>query len=326
MALDHLGQRLRRRRLARRLRLVLLVRHEFRQLQQNLWLARRDHRLYDLDVGVDHRRAGRRQARRRNRAPAPRPPSDRPICNWRVPGASMVARKARIRSTPHASKWGISHETGSTFFTDAAARAAGASPVKPRTLHRRQETLRQPPLSPMIGIMLAAVETAAALGWWGSNREDASDERFTRRRKDHDGRQLLVCSRRASLACRRLGSYGGRYNAFNAAKWGVRGVIMNDAGIGKDNAGIRGSISRPDHLAAATADAQTCHIGDGDHMLEHGVISHVNRAAAALGCTPGQSVRDCADSCARQMCRQPRRRASPRAPGSSCATFPASRG
>ena len=48
-------------------------------------------------------------------------------------------------------------------------------------------------------------------------------------------------------------------------------------------------------LAAATADAQTCHIGDGDHMLAHGIISHVNRAAAALGCTPGQSVRDCAE-------------------------------
>jgi hypothetical protein len=35
------------------------------------------------------------------------------------------------------------------------------------------------------------------------------------------------------------GSYSGRYNAFNAAKWGVRGVIMKDAGIGKDSAGIR---------------------------------------------------------------------------------------
>ncbi len=92
------------------------------------------------------------------------------------------------------------------------------------------------------------------------------------------------------------GSYGGRYNAFNAAKWGVRGVIMNDAGIGKDNAGIRGlDYLDQINLAAATADAQTCHIGDGDHMLEHGVISHVNRAAAALGCKPGQSVRDCAE-------------------------------
>src|SRR5271167_1192620 len=92
------------------------------------------------------------------------------------------------------------------------------------------------------------------------------------------------------------GSYGGRYNAFNAAKWGVRGVIMNDAGIGKDNAGIRG-LDYLDQikLAAATANAQTCHIGDGSHMLEHGIISHVNRAAAALGCAPGQSVRDCAE-------------------------------
>jgi hypothetical protein len=92
------------------------------------------------------------------------------------------------------------------------------------------------------------------------------------------------------------GSYGGRYNAFNAAKWGVRGVIMNDAGVGKDDAGIVG-LDYLDQIAmaAATADARTCHIGDGDHMLAHGVISHVNRTAAALGCVVGQSVRDCAD-------------------------------
>src|SRR5271163_4727911 len=92
------------------------------------------------------------------------------------------------------------------------------------------------------------------------------------------------------------GSYGGRYNAFNAAKWGVRGVIMNDAGIGKDDAGIVG-LDYLDRiaLAAATADAATCHIGDGDHMLARGVISHVNRTAAVLGCAPGQAVRDCAE-------------------------------
>lgn len=91
------------------------------------------------------------------------------------------------------------------------------------------------------------------------------------------------------------GSYGGKYNAFNAAKWGIRGVIMNDAGIGADDAGIIGlpyldAIGLP----AATADAQTCHIGDGDHTLAHGIISHVNQAAAALGCAPGQTVRDSA--------------------------------
>jgi len=91
------------------------------------------------------------------------------------------------------------------------------------------------------------------------------------------------------------GSYGGKYNAFNAAKWGIRGVIMNDAGVGADNAGVAGlpyldAIGLP----AATAAASSCHIGDGAHTLAHGIISHVNGAAAALGCAPDQTVRACA--------------------------------
>jgi hypothetical protein len=92
------------------------------------------------------------------------------------------------------------------------------------------------------------------------------------------------------------GSYGGRYNAYNAAKWPVRAVIMNDAGIGKDDAGIVGlAFLDRIEMAAAAADAQTCHIGDGDHMLAHGVISHVNETACSLGCKAGQSVRECAE-------------------------------
>jgi hypothetical protein len=92
------------------------------------------------------------------------------------------------------------------------------------------------------------------------------------------------------------GSYGGEYNAYHAGKWGIRGVILNDAGVGKDAAGIRG-LAYLDRvgLAAATADARSCHIGDGDHMLAHGVISYVNRAAASWGCVPGESVRQCAE-------------------------------
>jgi hypothetical protein len=121
------------------------------------------------------------------------------------------------------------------------------------------------------------------------------------------------------------GSYGGRYNAFNAARWPVRAVIMNDAGIGKDKAGIVGLdfLDQID-LAAATADARTCHIGDGDHMLAHGIISYVNRTAAALGCAPGQSVRNCAERM-RATSVPTRRHRSPRAPASSCETFLASR-
>ena len=92
------------------------------------------------------------------------------------------------------------------------------------------------------------------------------------------------------------GSYGGEYNAFHAAKWGIRGVVLNDAGVGKGGAGIKG-LSYLDRigLAAATADAMSCHIADAEHMLEHGRISHVNAAAQAIGCSVGQTVRQCAD-------------------------------
>lgn len=92
------------------------------------------------------------------------------------------------------------------------------------------------------------------------------------------------------------GSYGGEYNAFHAGKWGLRGVVLNDAGVGRDNAGIVG-LPYLDRigLPAATADAWTCHIADGEHMLAHGVVSHVNAAATRLGCRVGETVRAVAE-------------------------------
>ncbi len=92
------------------------------------------------------------------------------------------------------------------------------------------------------------------------------------------------------------GYYGGEYNAFHAGKWGLRGVILNDAGVGKDNAGIRGIYYLEQiGLAAATADVNTCHIADGDHMLAQGIVSRLNRFAVELGCKVGDTVRDVAE-------------------------------
>ena len=87
------------------------------------------------------------------------------------------------------------------------------------------------------------------------------------------------------------GSYGGEYNAYHAAKWGIRGVVLNDAGVGKNDAGIKG-LPYLDRigLAGATADAMTCHIADAEHMLDHGRISHVNRSAGKLGCRVGHAL------------------------------------
>ncbi len=92
------------------------------------------------------------------------------------------------------------------------------------------------------------------------------------------------------------GSYGGEYNAYHAAKWKIRGVVLNDAGVGARSAGIKG-LPYLDRigLAGATADAFSCHIADGEHMLAHGVISHINASAEKLGCRVGQSVAECAE-------------------------------
>lgn len=91
-------------------------------------------------------------------------------------------------------------------------------------------------------------------------------------------------------------SHGGVYAGHCAAEGKVRAVILNDAGIGRERAGI-GSLDYLDGfgIAAAAADSLSCRIGDGQDMRESGIVSFVNRTAAALGCAPGQKVFECAD-------------------------------
>jgi hypothetical protein len=90
-------------------------------------------------------------------------------------------------------------------------------------------------------------------------------------------------------------SHGGVYAGHCAAEGKVRAVILNDAGVGREQAGI-GSLDYLDGLgiAAAAADSLSCRIGDGQDMRESGIVSFVNRTAAALGCAPGQKVLECA--------------------------------
>ena len=86
------------------------------------------------------------------------------------------------------------------------------------------------------------------------------------------------------------GSHGGVYAGYLAARSGVRGVILSDAGVGLEEAGI-GALSYLDELglAAATVAHTSCRIGDGDDMAARGRISHCNRAAAAVGVEAGIS-------------------------------------
>lgn len=91
------------------------------------------------------------------------------------------------------------------------------------------------------------------------------------------------------------GSHGGVYPGYLAAKAGVLGVTFNDAGVGKDNAGV-GSLSYLDQLGipAATVGYLSARIADGADIARRGIVSRVNETARALGCAPGQPVRGAA--------------------------------
>jgi hypothetical protein len=91
------------------------------------------------------------------------------------------------------------------------------------------------------------------------------------------------------------GSHGGIYAAFVAAKLRVAAAVFNDAGVGRDQAGIAGL----DYLAglgipAAAVGHDTARIGDGSDMIERGVVTHANSPAVALGCRSGAPCRDAA--------------------------------
>jgi hypothetical protein len=90
-------------------------------------------------------------------------------------------------------------------------------------------------------------------------------------------------------------SHGGVYAAYLCAKAGLRGVVLHDAGIGKDGAGIAG-LAYLDALAvpAAAIDHRSAVIGDGADCFGRGALSRVNAAAEAIGLRPGLPVREAA--------------------------------
>lgn len=77
------------------------------------------------------------------------------------------------------------------------------------------------------------------------------------------------------------GSHGGETAALFGAASGAKGVILNDAGGGIDNAGTAGLTAVEAHgVAAATVGYQSARIGNGPDTWDNGVISRVNRWAA----------------------------------------------
>jgi hypothetical protein len=69
--------------------------------------------------------------------------------------------------------------------------------------------------------------------------------------------------------------------------------VFNDAGIGKDNAGIAAlELLQADGIAAATVAHTSARIGEAADSWEHGAVSHLNDAAAGIGLQLGTALRE----------------------------------
>ncbi len=90
------------------------------------------------------------------------------------------------------------------------------------------------------------------------------------------------------------GSHGGLYCGWLASAAGARAVVLNDAGVGLEGAGVA-CLAQLDSvgMAAATIGHDSARIGDGSDMLRRGRVSHVNANAAALGCVVGSDLASC---------------------------------
>jgi hypothetical protein len=88
------------------------------------------------------------------------------------------------------------------------------------------------------------------------------------------------------------GSHGGTITGEIALKIPVQAVFFNDAGVGKDNAGIKAiDILQTHGIAAGTVSYMSARIGDSLDMWENGIMSYVNASAEVLGFKPKQSLR-----------------------------------
>ncbi len=92
---------------------------------------------------------------------------------------------------------------------------------------------------------------------------------------------------------------GGSHCAATSYDWvknlDLKGIFLNDAGRGKDEANISGlPLFEAASIPAGAIDCRTAMIGHGRDAWENGLLSAVNRTAEKLGISPGMSVREAA--------------------------------
>ena len=89
------------------------------------------------------------------------------------------------------------------------------------------------------------------------------------------------------------GSHGGISAAHLALAHPPGLAVFNDAGMGLDNAGVKGlEILNAAGVAACTVSHETARIGEAQSTLATGRISKVNSRAAEYGVRAGQTCKD----------------------------------
>lgn len=91
------------------------------------------------------------------------------------------------------------------------------------------------------------------------------------------------------------GSHGGVSSAQYALAVPARLVVFNDAGVGKDEAGIAAlALLQADGRAALAVAHDSARIGDARDAWAGGRVSRLNAAARALGIVAGDTVQGAA--------------------------------
>ena len=92
-------------------------------------------------------------------------------------------------------------------------------------------------------------------------------------------------------------SHGGVSSGGFACEHRLGAVFFNDAGVGKENAGIA-ALDMLERLgvAAGTVDNDSAKIGDARDHWENGIVSHLNETAKAAGLREGVALHEAISS------------------------------
>ncbi len=89
------------------------------------------------------------------------------------------------------------------------------------------------------------------------------------------------------------GSHGGTSSGEFACRYRLAAAFFNDAGVGKDDAGIAAlEMLQKLGVPAGAVSHLSARIGDAVDAWEHGILSRLNRSARASGLKEGEPLRE----------------------------------